>query len=337
MPPRRDAVVAIRAGAVLPLTGRYAALAADSAHGLRAWADLRDIDLTIADCGDDPADAAQQAVALAGTVDVFMGPYGSGAMRAVADALSGRRVVVWNHGGSAVPHRRAWIVDVLGAADTYWAGLADVLADRGLALDRVAIVHSAGGFGQAVAAGAIESLARHRVAPLRVGVFDRESARESAAALLAAGAETVIGCGRYEDDIALGHALVGSEVAVGLVACGVRSAAGEFGAGLVGWFGPSQWAPGPDLPAGLDADVDYPAAQAYAAGLIAEQAIAEAGSVDPRAVWDAVRSLRTRTFFGPFAIDRGGRQVAHRPLLVEWVAGPAGPVRHVVWRSDGDV
>jgi branched-chain amino acid transport system substrate-binding protein len=323
----------LRAAAALPLTGRYGALAIQAARGLCAWAVQSGVRLTIEDCGDEPAEAARCAEGFADHVDVLFGPYGSGAMRAVAEALAGRPVIVWNHGGAATDRTGAWIVDVLAPAERYWAGLADVLGADGVDLHRVAILHGAGGFGQAVGAGAIASLRAAGAEPLMVTTFDAGSAAVVAVAALDAGATAIIGCGRFDDDIALGTALRGAAVAVGLVACGVTGAQQILGDAIVGWFGPSQWLADRDVPAALGSDWDYPAAQAYACGLIAERAIAAAATVDASAVWDAVRSLRTATFFGPFAIDDEGRQVGHSPLLIRWAQGANGPTRQVVWRS----
>ena len=326
----------MRAAVALPLTGRYRPMAADAAHGLRVWADAAGATLTIEDCGDAPQDAARVALELAGRADVFFGPYGSGAMRAVAEAFADRPWVVWNHGGAAVPHFGARIVDVLGPAERYWDGLADVLGAAGAPLDAVAILHAETGFGRAVAAGAAAALRDRAAEPLLVAGFHESTAAEAASAALAAGAVVVIGCGRFEDDIALGRALGGHNVAVGLVACGVQAAAEALGETIAGWFGPCQWlADAAPPPYPLDPVADYPAAQALAAGLIAGQAIAAAGSTEPGAVWKAACSLRTATFLGPFAVDADGHQVAHRPVIVRWASDAGALRRRVAWRPNG--
>ncbi len=101
----------------------------------------------------------------------------------------------------------------------------------------------------------------------------------------------------------------------------------------MGWLGPVQWdGERARLPVPLPAGADYPAAQALAAGLVAQRALALAGSAEPDAVWDAARALRTATFLGPFAVDAQGRQTAHAPAIVRWEAAPGGPRRRVVWR-----
>lgn len=325
----------MRAAAALPLTGRYRPMAVDAARGLQAWANAAGVTLTVEDCGEAPRNAAKAAIDLAARTDVLFGPYGSGAMRAVADAFAGTSWVVWNHGGAAVPHGGARIVDVLGPADRYWDGLADVLTDLSVPLERVAILHAETGFGRAVASGAAGSLARRSATPLLMTGFDDSRARDAAAAAISAGARAVIGCGRFEDDVALGDALRGTDLAVGLVACGVGAARDALGGALDGWFGPCQWlredaAP----PLALAPDADYPAAQALAAGLLASETLSAAGSADPDAVWNAARSLRTATFLGPFEVDGAGRQLAHRPVIVRWVPGSDGPRRTVIWRPE---
>ncbi|MGH9168716.1 MAG: hypothetical protein ACRD02_12915 [Acidimicrobiia bacterium] len=73
--------------------------------------------------------------------------------------------------------------------------------------------------------------------------------------------------------------------------------------------------------------VDYPAAQAYAAGLIAMRCVEEAGGSDERALLEAARRLRCTTFFGRFGLGEDGRQRDHEVLAVQWQEG----VKRVVW------
>jgi branched-chain amino acid transport system substrate-binding protein len=332
-PPRDVALPPLSAGAALPLTGRYAALAGQSANGLRAWAATCGARLTIEDCGDDPVEVARLTVALADRVDVLFGPYGSGPTRAAAQAIVDREIVLWNHGGAAVEVHGARVVDVLAPADRYWAGLGALLVADGVDIAGVAILHSDGGFGRAVASGAVSSIRRAGATPLILAPFDQTSAAAAASRAQSAGATAIIGCGRFDDDVALGTALCDATCAVALVACGVAAAADHFGDHVLGWLGPCQWLAGADTPAELGSNADYLAAQAYACGLIAQQTIAIAGGPEARHVWDAVRGLRTSTFFGDFAVDRQGRQIGHVPLIVRWVNGAGGPMRQVAWPS----
>lgn len=325
-------MAALRAGAALPLTGRYGPLARQAAHGLTQWATQSGVALDIVDCGERPEDAAGASQDLAGRTDVLFGPYGSGAMRAVATALAGSEAVIWNHGGAAVERTGARIVDVLGAATTYWTGLPAVIERSAT----VAIVHAETGFGRQVADGAVMALAAAGRRPAIVLPFDERSAGQAASAARDAGADVVVGCGRFEDDVALVRALSGSGLAVGVVAAGVSDALTALGNAVVGTFGPAQWFPdGRALPAGLGPGDDYPAVQAYAAGTLAERAIAAAGTTEPAAVWRAAVAMRTHTVLGPFAVDEDGRQLAHLPVLTRWTAGPSGPWRECIWRPGG--
>jgi len=271
---------------------------------------------------------------LAGRAELVFGPYGSGAMRAVAEAFAGRPEVVWNHGGAAGADTGARVVDVLGPAERYWRGLPPALRAIGAPLEPVAILIGPGGFAEATASGAAAAL-RTEGAPAPAEIRYAEGGADGAAReALAAGAKVVVGCGRYEDDVAAGRRLAGRPPGrpfVGLVACGVAAAAEALGDAVEGWIGPAQWLPGGgDDPLGPDAD--YPAAQALAAGIVAERAVAAAGSLEPDALWRAALALRTTTPLGPFAVDGRGRQVAHAPLLVRWARDRGRLVRRILWR-----
>ena len=326
----------IRAAAALALSGRFSGPGRQAAAGLTAWAEHAGMRLTIEDDRSDPARSGVLTRELARWADLLFGPYGSGPARAVAAALAGEPAVIWNHGGAAVRPTSARLIDVLGPAERYWAGLAPTLAAEGADLDRVAVVLAPTGFGRATAEGAAASLRAAGAAPPAAIELGEGGPAAAAAAALAAGAATVVGCGRIEDDLELGRALAGSGARVALVVCGIRQAADELGRSVVGWLGPAQWLPpeegGPRPPVALAPDAEYPAAQALAAGLVAGEALAMAGSAAPDALWDAARGLDTATFLGPFRVDGQGRQMAHAPVLVRWEEQGGRLRRRVAWR-----
>lgn len=316
-----------RAAAALSLSGRFGHLGRQAAAGLSAWAHDRHVPLRIEDDGSEPDRSARLCAMLAPGADLLFGPYGSGAGRAVAAAMDGRTEVVWNHGAAAAPRGGARLVDVLGPADAYWRGLpAAVGAD-----EAVVVVRAPGGFGAQIAAGAIAALRAAGRPPVASVDLDPAAPGAAVAAAAAAGATWIAGGGRMEDDLALGRAAARAGLSAALVVNGVAEAGRSFGDAVIGWLGPVQWdgTPGPvSLPPGSD----YPAAQALAAALVAEEALARAGSAAPDALWDAARALRTHTLIGPFAVDADGRQTAHAPAIVRWVPGPGAPVREIVWR-----
>jgi branched-chain amino acid transport system substrate-binding protein len=270
----------------------------------------------------------------AGRAEILFGPYGSGSGRAVAEAMAGRPEVVWNHGAAAVPRTGARMVDVLGPAGSYWRGLPAALAL--CAPDAaVAVIRAPGGFGAEVAAGAGAALTAAGRGPVLVRDLEPGGASAAVDAALVAGAGWIVGGGRAEDDLALARAASG-RCAVALVVCGVALAGEELGAAVTGALGPAQWdGTPPPPPFALPPGADYPAAQALAAALVAERALALAGSPAPDALWAAARALRLTTHIGPFAVDAAGRQVAHAPCLVRWEPAAAGPARVVIWRPSG--
>ena len=73
--------------------------------------------------------------------------------------------------------------------------------------------------------------------------------------------------------------------------------------------------------------VDYPMAQAYAAGLVVQRCIEEASNADNDALRDAAAKLRFSTFYGNYQIDESGRQVGRETMLVQWQDGQ----KNIVW------
>ena len=150
----------------------------------------------------------------------------------------------------------------------------------------------------------------------------------------------LLSAGSYEHDVAVMRFATSERLYIpvlGCVAAGVNSFCLDLGSGAEGIVGPAQWDPfievrpmlGPSAEefvarfrASNSSEPDYPAAQAYAAGLLTMAAIRAAGSLDSGRIRAAFSDLRTTTFFGDFAIEReSGRQIGHKMLLTQWHAG----------------
>ncbi len=136
-----------------------------------------------------------------------------------------------------------------------------------------------------------------------------------------------------------------------VVAAPIEQFRDALGDDVAGFIGPSQWEPpaeGPDAAAyspdygsfyGPGAAqvmtslrresqatgnlaVDYPMAQAYAAGLVAQRCVTEAGTLADSALWEAAAGLDFSTFYGRFRIDpESGRQVGRSVVLIQWQQG----------------
>ena len=112
--------------------------------------------------------------------------------------------------------------------------------------------------------------------------------------------------------------------------------AANFG---VEWFGPS----GEEFAAAYEAAYGdpptYHAAGGYAAGLVLQKAIIDAGSVDPEAVKAALEAMDLFTFYGGIKFDTTpeahGLQLAHEMVVAQWQKNDAGElVREVIWPAD---
>src|SRR5215468_5343272 len=74
--------------------------------------------------------------------------------------------------------------------------------------------------------------------------------------------------------------------------------------------------------------VDYPMAQAYAGGLIAQRCIEIAGTLDQHTLRQVASQLDCTTFYGRYSIDPStGRQLGHRMPVIQWQDGH----RIVIW------
>jgi ABC-type branched-subunit amino acid transport system substrate-binding protein len=160
------------------------------------------------------------------------------------------------------------------------------------------------------------------------------------AELKAAQPEVIVVVGRVQNDLRLARSLAESGIQAGTVvavAAGIQGFSDDLGNLAERYIGPSQWEPGtnfePDfgpssqqVMASLSRDgephVDYPMAQAYAAGLVVQRCLAEAGSADNQALREAAARLSFSTFYGDFQIHGDtGRQIGRETLLVQWQAG----------------
>jgi branched-chain amino acid transport system substrate-binding protein len=247
-----------------------------------------------------------------------------------------------------VSDRRRMIVGVLSPASDYMTGFVRLLATLKFWRKRVAIIAAKTPFARAVAAGAESDCHQRRIwlhgVRLRLKFsthFDPDhTPGVLAAALRRNRINAIISAGSYAHDLAIMRLCAAPEANIPVLAC-VAAGVARFGADLAaeaeGIVGPSQWEPdapiipesGPSprefarrmLAVGAPG-CDYPAAQAYAAGLVTIAALRKAGALDQVRLRNAFSDLRTTTLFGNFAIDpRTGRQIGHEVLLVQWHRG----------------
>jgi hypothetical protein len=170
-----------------------------------------------------------------------------------------------------------------------------------------------------------------------------------AEALAAADPVVLIAVGRYADDVTLirtmGHMARRIKL-IAAVGAPMRAFWNDLEGLADGCVGPSQWEPeaARTLDVGLSSAAfierfrqrfgqipDYPAAQAYAAGLILQRCVALAGTCTDVTLRAAADTLACRTFYGDFRLEaETGRQIGHEALLVQW----QGSKKQVVWPAE---
>lgn len=341
-------------GMPVSLSGQFRVQGRQALSGLQAWArdanseSYDSFDLLHYDDASDPVTvrAVTRRLIVDDRVDILIGPYSSVLTSAAAEVAEAHGKLLWNQGGASdrvYQQGYRWILGVLAPASRYLTGLLPLVRQADPSANSVALVRaSTGEFPRAVCLGV-----ELRAAELGFGtVFAAEfpaSAGDFSAVLEEMRAEkpdVVVAVGRVRNDLQLARQLVASGMKVGaavVVAAGIQGFQGDLGNLADRFVGPSQWEPeaaytpdfGPasgQVIASLRRDglrhVDYPSAQAYAAGVVVQRCLEETGGADSQALREAASKLDFSTFYGSFKIDaETGRQTGRQVLLVQWQRG----------------
>src|SRR5262245_10054154 len=312
--PRR---AGLTAAATLGTTGRYRRQGTEAAEALRLWAEHDDIQLNLVDDAGSAAAARRTYAGWSGEMDLLIGPYSSGLVRAIGPLIRDTGQLLWNHGGSADDLAQPRIVCLAAPASTYFHDLVDLAAQR--QIRQVVIVQGPGPFARAVAHGAAT-----RAEHLRLRV--RRTDADSVAEVETAGTAWLV-AGHFEHDVQVVQRLGRRQPApllVAAVAAGIPAFGCELGDAADGIYGPVQWWPDATTPAigpsGMDffeeyqartgLEPSYVAAQAAAAGYLARAAHQLQLTAADIAHWS------TSTLLGGFQLDAAWRQVGHRVTTV---------------------
>jgi branched-chain amino acid transport system substrate-binding protein len=216
------------------------------------------------------------------------------------------------------------------------------------------MIYSDDGFSKAVAAAAKEDAKR-----LGLEIVVDEAYAPSTADFgpiinkaIAAKANVLVGGGHYADGATLARQLHDQKAGMKFICLLVAPDNAQFatlGDAAAGVAVPSQWEPsaaykpdfGPDGAAFVQAfktkferDASYHAAGGYAAGLILQHAVEQAGSTDSDKVAAALNATDATIFFGhiKFAVDPGhhGLQIGHQMVLAQWQKKGDQMVKEVV-------
>lgn len=357
---------AIRFGASISTSGRYSLQGRQALAGLQAWAKATNVEggvmishlggkLPVALIHYDDASSPERAVAnverliQVDRVRVLIGPYASDLTRAVVRVAHEHGKLLWNHGGASDDIHRlgGGVVGILTPASRYFGGVLELVRRVDAAAQKAAVLYRRGSrFGRLATRGA---QAVGRRSGFNVAALAYSSLPDDLPRLLAKlrrqRPDLILSVGSFEDDCAIAQESIAAGVrtkTLALTAAAMREFRQTFGTGAEGILAPSQWepearyvvdfGPSPSQVAkrirAMGSASDYPAAQAYAACLIAQHCLEEAGSADDEALWRAACALDCTTFFGRFRINpRTGTQSGHEMVWVQWQGGR----KVVVW------
>lgn len=361
---------AIRVGMTAAVSGRYSLPGQQALLGAQTWVETTNqagglwlasaqahlpLHFTWYDDASDPAQCARltERLLTEDRVDLLLGPYSSGLALRAAEVTERYQHVLWNHSGASetiYTRGLAWVVGILSPPSTYFHSVIAYARHTLPACTHLAVVHStAGAFPKDIAAGAVHYAQQHGLAtsvyPYPAGTHDFSAILRQ---LAQQAPQLILSVGRIEDDLrfAAQYAQQAMPAAlVGLIVTPMTLFRDTLGQEAERFVGPSQWEPegvptsdyGPGaaevlarLLARHPAGVDYPMAQAYAGGLIAQRCLELAGTLEQTALRQAAGVLCCTTFYGRYALDaQTGRQVGHRMPVVQWRQGR----KVVVWAT----
>jgi branched-chain amino acid transport system substrate-binding protein len=355
--------VTLIVGMPVSLSGQFQTQGRQALAGLQAW--CRDANADSPDSFriihyDDASETssvreATRRLILDDHVNILIGPYSSVLTSAAAQVAEEHGKLLWNQGGASDHVYRQgyrWIVGLLTPANRYLVGLLPLVRQSNVTAETFAFSRaSTGVFPKAVCAGVTESAASLGFRTVLEAEFEAstEDFTDVLDKLKAAAADVVVIVGRVQNDLKLARQLAESDFKANVVvavAAGIQGFQDDLGSLADRFVGPSQWEPeSPRTPdygptteqfvASLRRDghqvVDYPMAQAYAAGVVVQRCLTAAGSADSEVLRDAATRLQFSTFYGNFKIDsETGRQIGRETLLVQWQNGR----KIIVWPQD---
>lgn len=285
-------------------------------------------------------------------VDLLFGPYSSVLSQAVAMVAEEHGKVFWNQGGASdgiYQQGYRWTVGVLSPATGYLSGLLPLVRRADPSAVKLGLVRAYPGAFPHRVSSAVHKQSKglgFQVNYLREYPPSLTDFSGILGEIKSAGLDVLVAVGRIANDIQLARQLAAAGTgikAMAVVATPIQQFHDALGEGSQGFIGPSQWERGAHYPCdyGPSAEsvlaslnrqgagpADYPMVQAYAAGLIAQACVGQAGSLEDAALRQAAAKLDLSTFYGRFKIEPDtGKQIGRSTLLVQWQDG--GKV--VVW------
>jgi len=361
-PEGRASRTEILAGVSLSLSGEFRLQGEQALNGLRLWVDYvraegglhhgssgrhLPLRLLVLDDASRTAGAKDNVLRLLtrDRVDLLLGPYSSRLTLAVAPLAEAHGKILWNHGGSSdAIFQQGWrhLVSVPSPASDYLRALPFLVRGQDKAATRISVVHAkAGSFAAQVARGVAEGAKGAGLDLIRLVPFDSpiRNVEPLVREALAVDPDVFVAVGSLQDDLAIvgRRDLLRSVKTLACVGAGLEEFYRELGHLAEGVMGPSQWESsahagpliGPDsewfcseFQRTFGQGPDYPAVQAFAAGLVVMESLRQAASLEDTPLLVAAHALDTTTLYGRFRLDPiTSSQIGHRVLVVQWRDG----------------
>jgi ABC-type branched-subunit amino acid transport system substrate-binding protein len=303
-------------------------------------------------------------------VDFMISPYSSGLTAAAAViAEQNGKVMITTGAADDAAYKQGYtlVYQTYTPASKYLTGAIDQLQTLDPSATNVAFIYENSNFSTAVVTAARDYAESKG---FNVEMFDGYdpgttdfSALINKVSGLSPAPDAILGGGHFADGSTLARQLSEKQVSVKYLALLVAPPEPDFaqiGDAAVGVVGPSQWEPeakysadaasSMGIPyvgitvddfvsaykAAYNQDPSYHSAGGYAAGLLLQTALENAGSTDTSAVAAALDSMDVMTFFGVLKFDTSadshGLQIGHEMVYIQWQKDSSGNlVKQIVW------
>lgn len=319
------------------------------------------------------ADRVQQLytkLATEDNADLLISPYSSGLADAAAViAEQYGKIMVTTGAASEGTYKKGYtlVYQAYTPAGSYLTGAVDMLAKQDPAAKKIAIVHENDKFSTDVSSAA-EQYAKDKGYEIVLSEgYDTGTADFAPFInkIQAAAPDAIIGGGHFADGSTFARQLAEKKISVKFVALLVAPPEPKFadlGDAALGIIGPSQWEPGvtysPDIATSMgvpwygptvqeftdaykakyNADPSYHGAGGYAAGLLLQKALEDAGSTDVEALKAALDKIDMLTFFGHLKFnttaEAHGLQMGHTMVYIQWQKDGDALVKKIVWPEE---
>jgi branched-chain amino acid transport system substrate-binding protein len=304
--------------------------------------------------------------------DFLISPYSSGLADAAAViAQQNNKIMITTGAASDSTYQKGYtlVYQAYTPASKYLTGALDMLKKQDPSAKKIAIVHENDKFSSDVAK-ALNDYAQSQGYNVVINEgYDTGTADFAPFInkIQSAAPDAIMGGGHFQDGSTFAKQLFEKNLPVKmevLLVAPPEPTFAQIGEAAVGVIGPSQWEPqvvynasaaqkanlpfyGPSsdeftkaYKAAYNEDPSYHSAGGYAAGLILQNAIETAGSLDPNAVKTALDNMNLMTFFGHIQFDtsaaKHGLQVGHEMVYIQWQKDASGNlVKQVVWPEAG--